>query len=93
MRNYCPVVTEIKTYFVSTTITSYCVGITFQVPEGGNPCRVNGYSIPAGGSLEITQSTNNLDVSKYRLVFESGSGSDEVNVIRLVPQDVKLENG
>ena len=54
---------------------------------------MNGYSIPAGGSLEITQSTNNLDVSKYRLVFESGSGSDEVNVIRLVPQDVKLENG
>jgi len=89
MRNYCPVVTEIKSYFESTTITSYCVGITFQVPSTGNPCRVNGYSIPAGGSLEITQSTNNIDVSKYRLVFESGSGTNEVNVIRLVPQDYK----
>jgi len=90
MKIYCPIVTDIKSYFESGTVTSFCVGITFQVPTTSNACRVNGYLIPAGGSLEITQSTDNMDVSKYTFSFASGSGTNELNVIRLVPKEFKV---
>jgi|TARA_E500000318_G_scaffold1684_1_gene2365 hypothetical protein len=69
------------------SITALSKAITFVVPSTGNPCRVNGFPINAGDSLEISLDEDDLDVTNYDVFFDSGTGSDELYVIRVIRVD------
>jgi len=83
--NFLKVKTDIKFYAKNGSITSECVAITFIVPTGANPVNVNGYPIPAGGSLAIELSAGQIDFSKYEFSFGTGGTGNELYIIRIVP--------
>lgn len=76
--------TDIKFFGESGSTTSDCIAITFVVPSAANPVAVNGYTIPAGGSLEIEQSNGYIDRTRYEFQFISGGGTSELFVIRII---------
>lgn len=88
---FLKVITDIKFYATNTSLTSECLAITFAVPTGANPVNVNGYPIPAGGSLSIELSAGQVDFSMYEISFGSGGSGNELYVIRIIPT-VDLNN-
>lgn len=80
--------TIIHTYGKSTSIDSECISIAFRRPTGSNPFQVNGVPIEDGQTLTISQNVGDLDMSKYVITFQAGSGANEAWVIKIVPKDL-----
>jgi hypothetical protein len=85
MKSFLKVKTDIKFYATNSSITAECVAITFAVPAGANPVNVNGYPVPAGGSLAIELSAGQIDYSKYEFFFGTGGTGNELYIIRIIP--------
>ena len=83
--NFTQVKTDIKFYAKNGSITAECVAVTFAVPSGANPVTVNGYPIPAGGSLAIELSAGQIDMSRYEFFFGTGGSGNELYIIRVIP--------
>jgi hypothetical protein len=77
--------TIINTYGKNTAIDSECIAITFFRPTGSNPFQVNGIPVEDGRSLSIGQNVGDLDMSKYIITFQAGTGVNEAHVLKIVP--------
>jgi len=63
-----------------------CYAITFIRPTGANPVMVNGYLLSDGQALQIQQNVGDEDRSTYDIVFYSGAGSNDLTVIKIMPE-------
>jgi uncharacterized protein YfaP (DUF2135 family) len=63
-----------------------CFAITFIRPTGSNPVMVNGYLLADGQSLQIQQNVGDTDQSTYDVVFYSGAGSNDLTIIKIMPE-------
>lgn len=80
-----------KTYTITEffgrnqTIESECFSISFTRPTGSNPVYVNGMPIGDGQTFSINQNVGDIDSSNYEIVFGTGTSSNELYVVRVVP--------
>jgi uncharacterized protein YfaP (DUF2135 family) len=63
-----------------------CFAITFIRPTGSNPVMVNGYLLADGQSLQIQQNVGDTDQSTYDVVFYSGAGTNDLTIIKIMPE-------
>lgn len=63
-----------------------CYAITFIRPTGSNPVLVNGYAIAEGQALQIQQNVGDEDRSTYDIVFYAGAGSNDLTIIKIMPE-------
>ncbi len=63
-----------------------CFAITFIRPQGSNPVMVNGYLLADGQSLQIQQNVGDTDQSTYDVVFYAGAGSNDLTIIKIMPE-------
>ena len=86
-----------KTYTISEFygkndfIVSNCISIAFMRPSSTNPVYVNGVPIPEGQTLSINQNVGEIDTSKYEIVFQNTGASNELYVIRVMPEGINIE--
>ena len=63
-----------------------CYAITFIRPTGSNPVMVNGYLLTEGQALQIQQNVGDTDQSTYDVVFYSGAGTNDLTIIKIMPE-------
>jgi hypothetical protein len=86
-----------KTYTISEFygkndfIVSNCISIAFVRPASTNPVFVNGVPIFEGQTFTINQNVGELDTSKYEIVFQNTGASNELYVVRIMPEGINVE--
>ena len=65
-------------------VESNCVAITFLVKSTSNDALINGILVAAGDQLKVDQSFGYIDSTWYDVVFQSGAGSNELIVSRIL---------
>lgn len=79
--------TEILSYATPQQIEADgCFAITFYRPTGSNPVMVNGYPLQEGQSLQIQQNVGDQDYTTYDIVFYTGTGENDITIIKIMPQ-------
>jgi uncharacterized protein YfaP (DUF2135 family) len=80
--------TEVLSYAKPQQINADgCFAISFFRPTGSNPVMVNGFPIPAGQSLDISQNVGDEDVSTYDIVFTNTTPNlNDLTVIKIMPE-------
>lgn len=68
-------------------IESYCISIAFFRPTGSNQVFVNGLPLAEGQTLTINQNVGDLDHSKYSIVFVNTGFTNELHVVRVLPEN------
>ena len=72
------------TYQNSQYIISECSDITF-INTGTTNATINGFLLVAGASLGFTAQFNEIDTTKYSLIFPAGTlANNSVNVIKKI---------
>ena len=62
-----------------------CYAISFFRPTTSNPVQINGIPLEAGQTLSIKQNVGDEDWSVYEIVFFSGSDTNEIHVMKVMP--------
>jgi hypothetical protein len=79
--------TEILSYGKAQNIEADgCYSISFYRPTGSNPVNVNGFDLEEGQSLAIQQNVGDEDWSTYDIVFYTGTGSNAIQVVKIMPE-------
>jgi len=63
-----------------------CYAISFFRPSTSNPVNVAGIPLEAGQTLSIKQNVGDEDRSTYDIVFYSGAGSNDLTIIKIMPE-------
>lgn len=63
-----------------------CFAIAFIRPTGSNPVNVQGYPLAEGETLSISQNVGDTDHTSYDINFSTGTGTNEVYVIKTMPK-------
>ena len=79
--------TEVLFYAKPQTIEAEgCYSISFYRPTGSNPVNVSGFDLEEGQSLAIQQNVGDEDYSTYDIVFYTGTGTNAIQVVKIMPE-------
>ena len=79
--------TEVLSYAKAQQIEADgCYAITFIRPTGSNPVMVNGFLLADGQALQIQQNVGDEDRSTYDIVFYTGTGENDLTIIKIMPE-------
>jgi hypothetical protein len=62
-----------------------CYAISFFRPTTSNPVNVDGFDLETGQTLSIQQNVGDKDFTSYQITFYSGSASNILQVISIMP--------
>lgn len=72
------------TIAIGKRVESNCLSINFLNKTTSNPVSINGVIIAAGEQFRVTQTSGFIDTTTYDVVFQSGAGTNELVVSRIL---------